>query len=609
MRPSQTLAPTRSSKAPILAACAVALLGITSSAAATAQTPGERAAMDRKRQVAEVEARQEIEALFSRLCPGRCELIEVRAIVSEPKPIGEVTPGFGGAGAAAFDAELKRIEARVMLDSKLPRTFLTNIPAMLRYRLSAITPNVIITPNILEFPSPQNPPMPPLIAEPPRRAPEPQPMPELPKAKEEPKEQPKPAPVAKEAPKEDEAKAKPSWARELWRELLPWIPVALMLIMFFALFLVMLRRMKELLEARPVAPLVADTGADDAAAGNMPDTDALRQQLRQSRSVQNEVLRRWLTEDPEAVALLVRMLGPEILGDLKQDRALRPALEEVSASIARQDGPLEPREAQRVAQEARSRIMAARVLHEDQGLSSEWEFVQGLTIGNLQRMTSTLSPQERSYAIGQLPTALRASYLDQMSAEERRELFLNAGAGDSLSREEAIDLATRMRKGAEEVAHIGGEANGQAAIIVEMLGALALTEREDTLRELRARRPEVAAAVLAQVFLETAIPLAPREAVADAMYRTPLDELVRFMRGTREDVRAFLTDAAPGNVRGPLAEELDLEIPVSRADYMAARDAFTDTLAGMLRREGQDLGALNAQALHGARPSTHDEVA
>ena len=83
MRPSQTLAPTRSSKAPILAACAVALLGITSSAAATAQTPGERAAMDRKRQVAEVEARQEIEALFSRLCPGRCELIEVRAIVRE----------------------------------------------------------------------------------------------------------------------------------------------------------------------------------------------------------------------------------------------------------------------------------------------------------------------------------------------------------------------------------------------------------------------------------------------------------------------------------------------------------------------------------------------
>ena len=603
MRPSHTSSPLKRSTSALIAG-ALALLCVASTADAAAPTPGERAAMDRKRQVAEVEARQEIEALFSRLCPGRCELIEVRAIVSEPKAIGEVTPGFEGAGAAAFDAELKRVEARVMLDSKLPRTFLTNIPAMLRYRLSAITPNVLITPTVLEFPSPQNPPMPPLIAEPPRRPPQPQPLPEQPKAQEAPKEEAKPAPVVKEVPKED-PKPRQSWARELWRELLPWIPVALMLVMFFALFLVMLRRMKELLEARPVAPLVADASAEDAA-GAMPDVDGLRQQLRQSRSVQNDVLRRWLTEDPEAVALLVRMLGPEILADLKQDRALRPALEEVSASIARQDGPLEPQEAQRVAQEARSRIMAARVLHEDQGLSSEWEFVQGLTIGNLQRMMSTLSAQERSYAIGQLPTALRASYLEQMSAEERRELFLNAGAGESLTREEAIDLAARMRKSAEEVAHISAEAGGQAAIIVEMLGALALSEREDTLRELRARRPEVSAAVLAQLLLETAIPLSPREAVADAMYRTPLDELVRFTRGTREDVRAFLLDAAPGNVRGPLAQELDLEIPVSRADYMAARDAFTDTLASMLRREGQDLGALNARALHGDRVSPQE---
>lgn len=573
----------------------LSVAGLMAASAAQAQaarpTLAEVEAINRKKAVAEAEARQEIESLFSRLCPGRCELIGVNAITATPKVVGDVTPGFEAEGSAVFETELKRLEAKIMIDSTLPNNFRSNIPAMLQYRLSNITPNVVIIPTVLEFPSPQLPPQPPLMAEPP---PKPRPAPE-PAQVEEPKpEEPKVEPPKEvEAPKEVEEKP---WYKELWAELLPWIPFILMLLVFFALLMRALKAMREMVEGQQNQ---GAAGADDAIdpQAQLPDLDELRQELKQSRAIQNEVLRGWLQQDPATVATLVRLIGPEVLGDLKKDGTLRPAIEVVSQEVARQTEPVTPTEARRVERELRSRLTAARVLHEQQALSGDWEFVQGLGVANLQRVMGQLKPEEKSYAIGQLPAALRASYMNQMDPAERRELFMSVGSAEAMSREQAIDLAARLRKSSEEVAHIGAEASGQALIIVEMLRALGLAEQTETLKELRQRRPETAQAVLEQVCLESTLLHALPEVVADAMHRSSVEVISQFMRGTRDDIRDHLLRVSPGNLRRPLQEEMALEIPVSRSEYLDARTEFTNMVVTVLRRDGHDLASLNARAL------------
>ena len=557
-------------------------------AASAKPTQGELAAINQKKAVAEAEARQEIESLFSRLCPGRCELVEVKAITATPKVVGDVTPGFDVEGSASFDVELKRLEARVMIDSTLPANFRSNIPLMLQYRLGSITPNVVITPTILEFPSPQLPPMPPMMQEPP---PKPRPAPEEPKVEPPKPEPPQPEPPKAEPPKPEE---KP-WYKELWATMLPWLPFIVMLLVFFALFMRALRGIREMNEAQR-QPSLADQGGEDPLQ-QLPDLDAMRQELKQSRAVQNEVLRGWLEQDPSAVAILVRLIGPEILADLKKDAALRPSIEAVSQEVARQSEPVTPTEARRIDRELRARLTAARITQDQQALASDWEFVQGMSVANLQRVMGPLSPQEKSYAIGQLPPAQRSAYMNQMDPKERRELFMSAGSADALSREQAIDLATRLRKGSEQVAHIGGEASGQSLIIIEMLRALDLGEQTETLRELRQRRPEVAQSVLDQVCLESTLLLAPPEALADAMHRSSVEIISQFARGASPEVRELLLKVAPSNLRRPLREELSLEIPVSRAEYLEARTELTTLIASMIRRDGHDLASLNARAL------------
>lgn len=563
-------------------------LGLHTSDALALPTPGEVAAMQRKRAVAEEEARQEIETLFSRLCPGRCELIEVTAVTSSPGAVGEVTPGFDGLGAVgAYDVKVTRLEARVMIDSTLPRAFMANIPKMLRFRLQRIVPDVRIQPVALEFPKPQMEPMaqPEPIEEPPEEPPAPEP---------EIEEPPAPEPEVEEPPVV-EPEPETSWLRELWQTFLPYLPYIVLLLILFAIIRTFLNWFRDNKLARH-EPTASGAGDGDVAKP-MPDSDALRRELTRSRAVQNEVLRLWLREDAESVAILVRMVGPDVLQDVKQDPALRASLAEVSAQAARHSEPLSSNDARRVAQETRARITAARIMDAENNLQGDWDFVQGLTVPTLQRITSKLAAREKGFAIGQLPAALRASFLEQLSTRERRELFMDAGSSEGLDREQAVALATRLREEAESIAHLGDAASGQAAVVIDMLRAVSLSEQEDTLQEISRRRPEIAQAVFSQVCLESTALVAPHDVVSDAMLRTPIETLTAMLRGTRDDVREFLVEQAPSNIRAALIQELELGIPASRSEYLEAREIFTDTLASILQREGEDLVAMNARAM------------
>ena len=574
---------------PALAALALTIVSVSSASAVP--TPTELAAMEREAAVAERQAQQEIESLFTRLCPGRCELIDVRAIVGEPRSVGEVTPGFEGEGATgSYTVELQRLEVQYMIDSTLPKPFMSNMPRMLSFRLQRITPDVRVTPIPLEFPRPQAPLMPEEPEEPDMGPP--------PQVEEEPDMAPEPAKVEEPEPVEEPAvEEEKSWLRELWTTMLPYLPYIVLILVVFGIVAYLLNWFREYQRMKFGAGVVAGSG--DEANKGMPDVDELRRELKQSRGVQNEVMRKWIAEDPEAVAALIRMVGPDILDDLKRDVSLKAAITEVSAQAARQSEPLSPEQARRVAQEARARITAARVVQTGDDLQGDWEFVEGLSVPALQRIMGNLPARERSYALGKLPSGLRASYMEQMTPQERRELFVGAGSESALSREEAIELASKLREASSEVAHLGSEGSGQAEIILDMLRAVDVGEQEDTLRELRRRRPEVASAVLSNVLLESAIPHAPTNALADAMYRTPIEELTQFMRGTREDVRSRMLEHAPSNVRGAILQELELDIPSNRGEFIDARTAFTATLATQLRREGEDLVALNVRALSG----------
>ena len=117
-------------------------------------------------------------------------------------------------------------------------------------------------------------------------------------------------------------------------------------------------------------------------------------------------------------------------------------------------------------------------------------------------------------------------------------------------------------------------------------------------------RREVARGVLEQVCLETAVPEVPREFVADALHRTPIETLVAFLRGTRDEVRDQILHITPLSKRSALTAELSLDVPVGKDEFLQARQAFTSTLRDIVRRDGHDIADANTRVLSGGEKTT-----
>ena len=555
-----------------------------SSAAAEAESSAER------------QARGEIESLLGRLCPGRCELIDIDVTVGEPSAIGSVSPGFEGAGPSSFEAEVQRIEATVMMDSGLPENFQASIPRMAEFRLQELADDIIVSLEPLEFPNPQLPPMPDGIEQTP---PQPEPLPE-PMPFEEPEPEPEPEPEDdEEATDEEPAETGPP----LWQQVLPWIALLLTLLILGGLIILILRRLESMADSDRAVP-ESDETAEPADITTMPDTDALRDDLTRSRSVLNRMLRQWIEDDPKEVAHLVRLVGPDLLSDLRRDPDLRPSLEVVSDHVAGFDKRIDPDTAQSITEKARSRYDAQLVV-DDGRADAEWDFLEGLTLGQVSRLLDSTSRREKSFVLTRLSPIIRSRFLEGLDPDRRRRLLLEASSSESLSKTESRELAGRLRQIADEFTDAAREAEGQAAMLIEMLEAMELDEQRDVLRDMSDNRPDVADAVLSRLCLESALLEVPDEIVADTVHRMPVEPLTTFLQATRDDITQRILEASPTSKRQAVSTELSLDIPATRADFLEARRQFSDTVVSTLRRNGYDILEFNTNALQARSPESN----
>ena len=574
-------------------------------------TAGDLAQMRAKQGEVEYVAKQRIEQVLTRLCPGRCELIDLNVNVSVPKTVGRVLPGFDTPTAAEVSVE--GIEARVMIDKALPRSFRSNLPQMLTYRLGDLSTKVVITPIQLKFPSPQLPPTPPPLPDYPEQAKPRPPVAETAKPEPVPKPMEEVKPVIEEPIEEP-----PAPKKDLVDLLLPWVPLGVILLFVSVLTLFILRqlrRFQEALEGKQAEPFEHEsqallkpsrlnpashspyTNSREEEQASMPDLHQMLQSLKATRSIQNKVLRRWLEDDPQEVGLLVSLLGAEILNDLKQDRALKTTLETLSHQVASLRTPVNSVQAWQLSYALKARLNAAQILHDERALGATWAFIHGLSINTLKQLFDALSAAEQSHFIGQLPMEIRGAFLGQITSQQRQNIMLFAGAESGLNRVQSLDLAHRLKKHSEELNPMGEEMNAQASLIIDMLNALPFAQQLESLLPLESQRPQVTHAILRQLCLEEVIAYAPSEVLTEAILRTPFDVTLNTMRGMAEPLAQRMLAAAPPHQALAYAEELEIPISVRQSEFLNGRVSFLQSLSSALKREGVDLLDLNLKVI------------
>jgi hypothetical protein len=576
------------------------LLSLFSLSIADAQIPtaSDQALMKAKQNTVESQSRQRIDSILSRLCPGTCELLDLKVLVSAPKAVGEVLPGFDQASAS--EVVVEGIEGKIMLDKALPSSFKTNLPQMLQYRLNDLSNKVLITTVQLAFPKPQNAPQPPPLED----------------AQEMEDHQVNDEPIVEPAPTETPKQPEPTPTIEpriqqptidptavLWEKVFFWAP--LLIVMLFATFLTLyvvkairrLENQESLQKLQKEQELAFDQQNIDQKI-EMPNLEEMKQLLRKSRTIQNKLLRKWLDDSLSDVAQLIKLLGAELLDDLKQDPSMKRTLETLGEELAQSRNMPSAQQAWVLYQSLQARLLALQVTYDEKQSLNVWEFLQGLNLKVIKRLYDSLAISEKEHLISQLSIEVRPQFLNLLNQAERNQLMLQAGAEGILSKTNSIDLANRLKRQAEEMNPVGEDLSIQVNLISEMIDSLSFQAQLDSVMPLQIQKPQIAQAVLSKICLEGVIYEAPETALADAVIKTQFNDLIDLLRGTQPYFKEAILAVIPKNELSKYTEELSyLHTEISQAQYLKVRASFLHVLSQTIKRDGLDLLELNQKVI------------
>jgi hypothetical protein len=560
-------------------------LPVLSAALIAATALGSASPPSALREQAEDRVRSEIGDLIRALCPEQCVLLSVRAAVEEQPATGpDLQPGFQALSPAGRYTTLRSVGATVLLDQQLPQPFRARFRQLAADRLAGLGAPVTVDTQSVRFP--------------PRNAPHLEAQPQ------QPAQPPAPQPAAALAPAGPQAAPVLPAAQRAADQLIDHAPIIVLALLFslvaIALGVLLLLAVRSLRRQTPDAfyddlpggdPGSASGFAGDAAAALSPARSRkLEKALVEERVLRNEVLRSALGRgEVSLVASWLREFGEFLLADLRGDSALAAQLAQLGVEVAR---PEAPGVRARGLQELEGRLLSLRLRRPEDSADHAFDFLEGVQQDRFAGACTRLSEESLEVALRFAPPHLRAHALTKMPAEVRQALALSWVRRADVNAATALAAADELRARLDETS-AGSDQRDSA--LADLLDALSRAEQDELLERLSVEGGRGAAEGLLG---ESALLVAPPEALGAVVLATPPQRVLAYLSGTDKVLRERLLAACPPRLRAELLEELSARTPASRDEFLAARRQFIGNLKEECARRGLSLTVVrSARAL------------
>lgn len=515
-------------------------------------------------------------------CPGRCELLEVRAEVQDGPLVAHVAPGFEELAPDTRAVRARSLDVLLLLDARLPAEFRRDLVTMVRARLRQLPAPATVRADVVAFPKPLPPETPPALADP--KPPEPA------LAKEE-----EPMPPAAEPPLPP-----PTLAQRVLDGLVdafPWLLALSMIAGTLLLAIWLKRRQIPTAGAEPTAgEATSDSTMPPAKAPPLePVVRRLSAELDESPRLRMAVFRELLLAEgqEDRFARCVQLLGPTIADGLREDPSCRPALQRVGARI--RSGLSEPRaeESHRLLRELEVLLTAVRLEGAPGDLEDAFSFLDRLTESQFRQLLEESPPASQSVALRFAPEHLREGALEAMGPARRRALLLDMAESRTPARDEVQRAADELRFLAAQIAPVG-DADG-TDVLADLLASRDESEQASLLDAL-AGKPALHRAVLARLCTETTLERVDDDVLAAAASAVPLPELAVYLRAAPPIIRERFLAATTGPLGAALRGEVELQIPAPVTRIAAARRDLLRAVRAVAEQRGLSLQTLNESA-------------
>ncbi len=273
--------------------------------------------------------------------------------------------------------------------------------------------------------------------------------------------------------------------------------------------------------------------------------------------VAKETFTRLLQEEGvEDTARYVHIFGHLVIFELLDDPNLQRDLYELSEYYHKSSFVFDANEENRLLQALKTRVTANEIRVLTRRQTEKFDFLTKLDAGQIYNLIAEEKPQIQSIVLTQLDHKRRRGVFEMYTGQPKVELMRELCRADAIPKEYLSNVAKALHKKVSSRPEFDTEHLRSSDILLDLLEKAALTEQRALMTNLVQTNPEAARGIKLKLVTVEIMPYLKDGHLLEIVLGMERDDLMTFLAGTREHVRALILGKAPEELAEGWIEDL-----------------------------------------------------
>lgn len=314
--------------------------------------------------------------------------------------------------------------------------------------------------------------------------------------------------------------------------------------------------------------------------------DELMAIFAQHPKVAKYVFSRILTEEGvEITAKYIDIFGESVVLDMLRDPTLQGDMNELMEFYAKNPTDLNDDDKLELLKHCHNRTVAGKLFVMGSRSSNLFDFLADMDGPQISELVRNESLTVKSIVLTQCDPQKRTAVYAQFDEESRMKLLTELSRIDYLPRDYIFNVANALKRKRRENPKLNTEALPGSEVLLSLLERTDVTTQRSVLKNLELTNPESARTVKSKlVSIDTLRHLRDGQ-LLEVILSLRHDELIQFLKGAPDTIRASIFAKAPKDLVAELDEELTSASLISREGYQAVERKVLNRMK-MMATEG-----------------------
>ena len=307
--------------------------------------------------------------------------------------------------------------------------------------------------------------------------------------------------------------------------------------------------------------------------------DELMGVFAQQPRVAKQVFSRILTEEGvEVTAQYVNIFGESVVLDMLRDPSLQNDMNELMEYYAKNPISLTDDERLELLQVLHNRTIAGKLVVMGSRSSQLFDFLADMDGLQIMELVRNESLTVKSIVMTQCDHQKRQQIFTQMDERHRMQLMTELSRIDYLPRDYITNVANALKRKRRENPKLNTEALPGSEVLLTLLERTGPDVQRTVVKSLEASNPESARNLKAKLVSTDTLRHLRDGQLLEVVLSLKHDELLQFLKGAANELRASIFSKCPKDLVAELEEELGTVQLLSRETYMAVERKILNRL-------------------------------